>query len=440
MKKVNRILSLVMALALAVSSMSVLAVCASASAPYEGTDERIIGNVVYQKYTGSKGTYYSAVNLCHSVEEAEKMTEINIVDEIDGVPVKTIDSQNYGETKVATIEKVTVADSVVDIGVRAFKRFPNLKSVALSQNLKSLGAEAFYGLSFLESVTIPAGVTEIGDATFLNCTALKKVVLKGDVKKIGRYAFDGCKNLSYISKCTKVISLGYGAFRNCSKLKSFYFPENIYISGHVFEGTGLTSVTLPATVRFSVVYSGAFYNCKTLKKVVFNDGKTDLVIEQGCFKGCTALKKVVLPRSAKSILVSSNAFSGCTALETVENSGRITGILTGAFENCKSLESIKFSSKIKKIMKKAFKGCSKLKSVTFKSTKTIPGSTYNYGTNIGNEKFDKDTFSGTPSGIRFYVKNATVAKKLQTGLKGSGVKSARIYRLSDNSLYYKNVK
>ena len=133
------------------------------------------------------------------------------------------------------------------------------------------------------------------------------------------------------------------------------------------------------------------------------------------------------------------AFAGCTALKNVENPGLITVVGEEVFLNCKRLESIKFSSRIKAISKNAFKGCSRLKSVTFKDTKNIPGS-YNYDTIKFTKGFEAGTFSGTPSGIKFYVKNATVAKKLKTALKGSGVKKAKIYRLSGNTLYYKNVK
>ena len=446
MKKSSRILSVALALMLMVTSVSAVMVLVSAKQPFEGADEKIIDNVVYLKYKdkpiasepGFKGTYYSVTNLCNSEDEAKKMTEISIRGEIDAIPVKTIENQPYTQFKAASIKKITVPESIVQIGERAFTRFSNLKSVALSKNLKGIGEMAFDKLARLESVSIPAGVSEIGDYTFRCCTSLKKVTFEGNIGSIGAFAFSGCKNLTKITKCKKLQGIGYGAFSDCAKLKSFSFAEGVIIAGRAFSGTGLTSVTLPAKVKLEGGKN--FENCKALKKVTFKNSSAKLLVPNDCFAGCTALKTVVLPKSAKAVTLYTRAFYNCTALKTVENSGRITEVYSKAFRNCKSLESIKFSSRIRKISKDAFKGCSKLKSVTFKDTKNVPGSSYNYNTEKSNGKFEAGTFSGTPSGIKFYVKNATVAKKLKTALKGSGVKKAKIYRLSGNTLYYKNVK
>lgn len=441
----RKILSLVLALLIALTSVSVAAVCVSAKSPFEGTDKKVIGNVVYLKYKDKyiesepnfKGEYYSVISLCDSAKEAKNMTEIKILGEIDGIPVKTIEKQPYVQSEAASIKKITVADSVVQIGERAFIGFPNLKKVTLSKNLKALGEMAFDRLSCLESVSIPSGVLEIGEYTFRECTSLKKVVFKGNVASIGAFAFSGCKNLTDITKCKGLDRIGTGAFSGCVRLKSFHFPENIIISAAAFSGTGLTSVTLPAKVKLEAGKN--FENCKALKKVTFKASSAKLSVPQNCFAGCTALKTVVFPKNAKSVTLYTRAFYNCTALKTVENSGRITEVYPKAFGNCKSLESIEFS-RIKKISKDAFKGCSKLKSVTFNSTKSVPGYSYNYNTKKSNGKFAVGTFSGTPNGISFCVKNVTVAKKLKTALKGSGVKNAKIYNISGKTLYYKNVK
>ena len=343
--------------------------------------------------------------------------------------------------KDTTIKKVTLSNNIVEIGESSLCELPNLESVKLPDNLKYIGEYAFGSLSCLKGVTIPVGVKEIEGFAFAKCTALKKVVIKSDDVIIRRGAFKDCVNLEKFvqSKNLKSLTIGYSAFEGCSKLKSFKFPDKLYISDHAFYGSGLTSVSLPANVSMPLS-TGCFAYCKNLKKVVFRNGKAKLEIPRSAFKGCTALETVVLPKSAKSVELDVHSFYGCKSLKTVENTGTITKILKEAFKNCKKLEGIKLSSRIKVIGIKAFQGCSKLKSVTLKDTKNIPGDSYNYRTNKSSGKFAKATFSGTPSNMKFFVKNATVAKKLKTALKGSGVKNARIYSISGKTLYYKNVK
>ncbi len=452
MKKSIRILSLLLVFMLVSISVPVSSARDFYDIYENGEEQRIIDNVLYQRYTAGdswkikrepeyKGSYYVVADFCVSPEEAAKKTEIKIVDEIDGIPVKKIKSQPYYPVEAPTIKKITISNNIVELGERIFRRFANLEKIKLSDNLKNIGESAFRGLEHLGGITIPAGVQEIGAFAFEECTALKKVVIKSDDVKIGRDAFFGCENLKEVvqSKNLKRLTIGYSAFEGCSKLKSFKFPDDLYISGHAFYGSGLTSVSLPAGVRMSGS-TGCFAFCKNLKKVVFRNGKAKLEIPKGAFKGCTALETVVLPKSAKFVDICEHVFYDCKSLKTVENSGKIIEIGAGAFKNCKSLESIKFSSLIRVISKKTFQGCSKLKSVTFKNTKNIPGDNYSPRIKKSTEKFAKATFSGTPSNMKFFVKNATVAKKLKTALKGSGVKNARIYSISGKTLYYKNVK
>ena len=452
MKKSIRILSLLLVFMLVSISVPVSSARDFYDIYENGEEQRIIDNVLYQRYTAGdswkikrepeyKGSYYVVADFCVSPEEAAKKTEIKIVDEIDGVPVKVVKDRAVFRREATTIKKVTLSNNIVEIGESSLCELPNLESVKLPDNLKYIGEYAFGSLSCLEGVTIPVGVKEIGASAFAKCTALKKVVIKSDDVIIRRDAFFGCENLKEVvqSKSLKRLTIGYSAFEGCSKLKSFKFPDDLYISGHAFYGSGLTSVSLPAGVRMSGS-TGCFAFCKNLKKVVFRNGKVKLEIPRSAFNTCTALKTVILPKSAKSVDLAEHAFYGCKSLKTIENTGTITNVYTGAFKNCKKLESIKFSSRIKRITNKAFQGCSKLKSVTLKDTKNVPGDNYSPRTKKGTEKFAKATFSGTPSNMKFFVKNATVAKKLKTALKGSGVKNARIYSISGKTLYYKNVK
>ena len=399
MKKSIRLLSIVLAFMLAFTSLTTLAAGTDFRDVYEdGEEERVIDNVVYQKFNteyreiaserGYKGAYYAVENFCSSLEDSVKRTEINILDEIDGVPVKIIKEQPY-RIEAPTIKKINLSKNLVGIGHNAFSRFINLQGIELPNSLKYIRSGAFHGLSYIERITIPAGVKEIGASAFAECDGLRRVDVKSNDIIIRRYAFFDCKNLYSVaqSKKLKRLVIGYGAFEGCIRLTSFDFPDDLRISGHAFYGSGLTSVSLPASVRMSGS-TGCFAFCKNLKKVVFRNGKAKLEIPKGAFKGCTALETVVLPKSAKFVDICEHVFYDCKSLKTVENSGKIIEIGAGAFKNCKSLESIKFSSLIRVISKKTFQGCSKLKSVTFKDTKNVPGDNYSPRTKKSTEKFE----------------------------------------------------
>ena len=501
---------------------------------------KIVDNVVYEfcdRGEYEKSPEYSVIEFGATKEIRKKMTEIVIREEIDGIPVREIygepDKDCVNPTAIyPNVSKITIPDSIVRIGRMSFSGLINIKKIDLPAGLKELGSKAFGRLEKLEEVSIPEGIERIKAETFKGCIALKKVTFKGNVRRIDESAFDGCKSLSNINSGNKLEYIGYRAFYNCANLKSFYFSKTLKtIEAWAFNGSGLTSVSIPSGAKLSkywstedsdCIYGSQFKNCKSLKKVafgntknavtipldcfegctalksvalpesakkisiypgafrqsgltkvklpsgtvfvkssftneaeeacygsqfkdckklnsvVFEDTKKSVVIPNDCFAGCTALKSVALPKSAKGITLFPRAFYNCTSLKTVENSGRISGIRASAFKNCKSLESIKFSSKIKYIEKMAFKGCSKLKSVTFKDTKSVPVNTY--AKNSIRTSFDKGTFAGTPNSMKFFVKNATVAKKLRTALKGSGVRNARIYTISGNRLVYTGVK
>ena len=61
---------------------------------------------------------------------------------------------------------VSLPDSVTEIGSKAFRDYPDLKSVRLSRNLQVLGEEAFSKCTSLTAVELPASLTDIGDSVF----------------------------------------------------------------------------------------------------------------------------------------------------------------------------------------------------------------------------------------------------------------------------------
>ncbi|RBI34029.1 hypothetical protein DRZ74_01315 [Metamycoplasma hominis] len=80
--------------------------------------------------------------------------------------------------------KVTIPDSVKEIGDYSFYGCKNLKEVFLNEGLEEIGARAFK-YTKIESITIPDSVKEIGKGAFSNCKNLKEVILNEGLERIG---------------------------------------------------------------------------------------------------------------------------------------------------------------------------------------------------------------------------------------------------------------
>ncbi len=102
-----------------------------------------------------------------------------------------------------------------------------LKSIALPNSIEIIGGNAFQGTP-LTQIVLPDSVVDIGDAAFKYCKNLESVKLSENTKYIGVFAFyySGLKGPLYI-------------------------PDSvIQISSGAFEGTQITSVSIPENCRY----------------------------------------------------------------------------------------------------------------------------------------------------------------------------------------------
>ena len=116
----------------------------------------------------------------------------------------------------SSIEIITIPSTVEKIGLSAFSRCKNLKTVTLNEGLKEIGGTAFQGTS-IESITIPSTVEKIESLAFGYCTKLKTVTLNEGLKKIEFNAFQGT-SIESITIPSTVEGIRFGAFSGCSKL------------------------------------------------------------------------------------------------------------------------------------------------------------------------------------------------------------------------------
>lgn len=222
-------------------------------------------------------------------------------------------------------------------------------SLNLPQGLKTIGGGAF-AYCDLTSVTLPVSLETLGEGAFEGCAALASAEVGDGLEKIESYAFKDCVKLSRVVLPDSVTEISSGAFEGCAALQEMQIPSELYKLGrHAFAGTGLKSVTLPASLNSCA--DAVFADC-ALESIVVESGNEKFYVESDCFiyvyNNKTAYKIIAswakgdltLPKNTKyGIKIGEEAFSGC----------KITGVVIPAgcdyigqrpFKNCRLLESV----------------------------------------------------------------------------------------------------
>ncbi|ELP93643.1 hypothetical protein EIN_239930, partial [Entamoeba invadens IP1] len=204
---------------------------------------------------------------------------------------------------------ILIPDSVTSIDKFAFMGCP-LTSIVLSKNLHSLPDCVFYG-NHLVSYTVPDNIQSLGTKVFgqlsddvfdtpqnVNISALTSIELSDNVTSIGDEAFSGLDKLVHIKLSSKLTELPDAAFANNYSLKSVVIPMSVTKIGYkCFTGCPLDGekvFKIPKNVE--VIEIGAFGNCKALKEIILPP-KLMYVDEKLAFEGCDNLKKIVYPKN-----------------------------------------------------------------------------------------------------------------------------------------------
>ena len=326
----------------------------------------------------------------------------------------------------ASIASIVIPESIDSIGESAFESCQKLTSIRIEDSDKPLRMREGYYRPFhycgaaktvylgrnlilsenstpfetsITSVEIGDKVTVINPRMFADNTLLTSVTIGKGVKSIEYSAFYNCGNYETVSELTVSLGenttrIGEDAFRYCTKLKSIALPASVKtIEASAFSNTGLTDITIPATI--DSLGQRAFGECGNLTNIRIENKTAALKMWNGyygSFAYSDAEKTVYVGRDLQ-LNDNTTVFGNPTSVTFGDNvttinpsmfynNGKLASVTIGkgvktigsnAFYNCGSDESVNeltvtMGENINKISELAFYYCKKLTSVNLPSS------------------------------------------------------------------------
>ena len=190
------------------------------------------------------------------------------------------------------------------------------------------------------------GLDKIGDKSFLFCEKLASVIIPTSVKTIGVSAFNGT-GLTSIDIPASVETIEEYAFGDCEGLTSVFIPKTVKtIKYNPFRScSGLLSISVDA--------DNPYYDSRNDCNAIIR--KSDNILMSGC-KTTTILDGVTA--------IGGYAFDGCEGLTSLDLPSSVTSLDVYAFRYCHGLTDLTVSSTLTSISKFAFSGCANLMSVS----------------------------------------------------------------------------
>lgn len=257
------------------------------------------------------------------------------------------------------IQKVFIPSSIKHINYNAFSNCNQLQEITFDENSKllSIDKQAFASTD-IRQIKIPSHVKFIGESCFSSCMHLKKIDFENnsELKVFNNYLFDSSniesisfpsslrelkvewcscaanlnhiylppenKNFSYLDKNQKIIcgktnenldiydSIVFVA----RDTKKVLIPSTItQINAYAFSESGICNIFIPKSV--TKIGEFAFYNCRNLMRVEFENESKVASIGYNCFGYCL-IENIIIPNQVK--FCDLNALVSSYHLKTIE--------------------------------------------------------------------------------------------------------------------------
>lgn len=285
--------------------------------------------------TGVSGTDAAGNTVDATVTDNSKVTLPDGTKADGSVEYKGTTSASGSAEPVSTVSvpsTVTTSDGstyvVTKIADKAFEGQEQLTKVTIPETVVEIGERAFAGTS-VENVVLPAATTVIGAGVFQGCDDLKSVdIFKAAITEIPADAFNG------------------------TSIDSIKIPATVTsIGARAFKGTALTSAELPDAVK--AIEKSTFENCAALKSLT----TSATVVGYKALAGCTSLKGIDLSMVTE---LGKYALKGNSKLKTLTTGAKLKAIGYKALSGTK-VKTLTISSK--KLTSASVKGSLKGSSV-----------------------------------------------------------------------------
>ena len=201
----------------------------------------------------------------------------------DGKPVEIPDFESYEDTPWAQeakeeIEKkcktIIIADDITRVGNASFgKLFAQVENITFSQNLKSIGKDAFVacgaGTKKVPQFTLPDSLETIEDGAFASLEEFTEITIPKGVKDLASTAFLGCNKL-------KTIKVAEDNENLCAIDDVVYDKK---VTTLVLCSPTKEKVEMPQSI--SRVAAKSFVGCESLKEIKFTGNAP--TFEDNCF-------------------------------------------------------------------------------------------------------------------------------------------------------------
>lgn len=305
------------------------------------------------------------------------------------IPSTVRELRYYAFSDQKDMTSATLPEGLVSISSYAFSGCSKLEHLVIPSTVDSIGDHAFYGCSALQQINIPQGIKNLADAV-LSGTGIKTLDIPSSVNYIGEGAFRNCESLQSIKLPEGLTLLNYELFDGCKQLSDIQIPSTVTtIKNSAFNDCkALKTITLPASLstfeNSSWSENSIFSGCSTLKSIMveagnkyfesdgtalYNKAKDTLI----CFPA--GVTGVVVPQSVKTI--GEKAFCCCDSLQNIMFEDGVSDLVIEqyAFQNCKNINRLVITSGIKETKYGAFYNAHINKLVI---TTTHPRSFYEY--------------------------------------------------------------
>lgn len=306
---------------------------------------------------------------------------------LDGKKILSIGTSAFKGNK--TLQSLTIGSEIKIIEWEVFSQCENLKTVNLSEGLKSISSDAFCNTG-IETADIPNSVTTVYSSIFSNCYSLKKVTTGTGITEIPYEFASGCSALEGVAFKGNITKIGGKAFKDCVNLREIDIPESVIeIEGDAFvrgatiihgkAGSYMEQYAKENGIVFvseSTSKSGDFYyeaaeggvriigymgNASQLSLPEKLGNQPVVEIGVSVFANNSNLESVKVGGSVKSI--GDHAFSNNNNLKSVAVSGSVKTIGDYAFANNDSLKSVTVGGSVEIIGNSAFEACGSLAEV-----------------------------------------------------------------------------